>query len=483
MSSAPKISSARAVTAFSLAALATLAGTSPVSARTLDRQAAIRAALAQNPQIAAARAEEAAMKALGRQADALRWPIVSTTAGVAPGLKATLVPGTSVTSVEKQYSNWDIADLTTVFLANITIVQPLYTFGKIAIRQEAAAHGLRAREAQTRMQRADVAFEVARIYESYLMAREAFRFFGETVHWLESTLEGTQDRLSKNVKGVTDRDVLRLQAAIGPAEMGVHQGEAGMAQAMAGLQAYLALPMSETIAFPDDEQVPVGTLPRDLGAAMKLATEKRPEVTALREGQIALDAMKRAEKAGFLPDVFALAFLDAAYAPRRDWIETRYVTDPLNHFIPGFMLGLRWLFQGDMAQARAQEQGARSDVLRHMGEWAAWGIPAQVRAAYEDVVRARKSLEGGRGAVRSAKQWMVQASADYSVGLLDIRELADAVTSYTTLRTALMKARYEHNVAMAALSKATGTLEDGSNLFYLAPPEPADAQDAKAVGP
>ena len=62
------------------------------------------------------------------------------------------------------------------------------------------------------------------------------------------------------------------------------------------------------------------------------------------------------------------------------------------------------------------------------------------------------------------------AAADYSIGFLDVREVSDAVRAYVTLRTALMKARFDHNVAMAALSKATGTLDGDSDLFYLRRP-------------
>ena len=82
-------------------------------ARTLDRRAAIRIALEQNPQIAAARADEEVVRAQGRQADAARWPLVSLTAAVGPALQATLVPGTADQSVEKQYQDFHCHDLST----------------------------------------------------------------------------------------------------------------------------------------------------------------------------------------------------------------------------------------------------------------------------------------------------------------------------------------------------------------------------------
>src|SRR5262245_23713011 len=106
-----------------------------------------------------------------------------------------------------------------------------------------------------------------------------------------------------------------------------------------------------------------------------------------------------------------------------------------------------------------------------MGKWAELGIPAEVRRAYEDVLRTAQDIERGTEAVGKAKKWMVQASADYSIGFLDVREVSDAVEAYVTLRTGLMKSRFDHNVAMAALSKATGTLDSGADLFYLARPE------------
>jgi outer membrane protein len=436
-------------------------------ARPLDRRAAIRAALAENPRIAAARAEEAAVEAQGRQVEAARWPMLTLDAGVGPSLKATLIPGTGATSVEQQYSGLRASDLSAVMVGDLTVIQPLYTFGKIATRQEAVGHGLRARQAQTRMERADVALEVARIYEGYLLARDADRFMGEIVSWLDKTLQSTQEKVARKVGQANERDVLRLETAIVLAGMGRRQAAAGMAQAQAGLVAYLGLPRGEEILVAEQELLPVGRVRQEFAALVALAEDRRPERLALAEGTKALGALARAESAGWLPDLFALAFVQGAYTPGRDWLQTRFVVDPLNHFVPGALVGLRWQFQGNMAGARADEQRARGEVLRHLGRWADGGIPAEVRRAYEDVQRAARDIDQGAQGVTRAKRWMVQASADYAVGLLDLREVSDAVEAYVTLRTAVLQARFNHNVSMAALSRATGTLDGDSALFYL----------------
>jgi len=446
------------------------AAAAPPTVVTLDRRGAIHLALSQNPRIAAARAEEAVVAAQRRQVDAARFPIVGLDAGVGPSLKATLVPGTAVQSVERGYSDLKVADLSAVFLANLTVAQPLYTFGKIALRQEATDHGVLARRAQTRMERADVAFEVAQLYESYLLARDAGRFLGEVLHWLQSTEDTTAAKLADQVANVSDREVLRLNAATGLARMGMSQALAGQAQAEAGLVAYLGLPVGQTLAVAELDLEPVGHLPERFAELAGLAAQHRPEFTALREGQRAIAALERAEAAGLAPDVFLLGLLSAAYTPGRDSLETRFVVDPLNHVVPGLLLGLRWQFQGNTAAARAAEQRAHADVLHHTERWASSGIPAEVRRYQEDVLRAAHDIDIGMESTRKAKQWMVQAGADYGIGLGDVREVSDAVAAYVTLRTAVLRARFDHNVAMAALAKATGTLDREEPLFYLAPP-------------
>ena len=168
------------------------------------------------------------------------------------------------------------------------------------------------------MTKADVAFEVAQIYEGFLFARDAQRYFDETLHWLASTRQTAQDDLAGKVKGVTERDLLRLDAGIAAANLGLDQANAGMAQASAGLIAYPGLPAGQPLTFAEDELI-VGGKPGDVPSLVALAIAHRPELEALRNGQLAMHALARAEAAGFKPDLFLIGFISAAYTPGRDW--------------------------------------------------------------------------------------------------------------------------------------------------------------------
>lgn len=442
----------RCASAFVLTA--TVASTS-VHAEALSRGGAVERALRQNPQLAAARAVEAQSAARGKQADAAQYPSVNLTLGAGPSLKAQLVPGTGALSTANSYGDVGLSDLSIALGGQLQVIQPLYTFGKIRERQSAAAHELQARQAQTQMTGAQLALAVAQLYEGLLFARDAELFFQELTHWLERSAQDTQREIAGG-GGAREQDLLRMQSALGAALIGWHQASAAKRQAEAGLAAYLALPSGASI---EPKETALELLPRalpDRSALIARAVKHRPELRALVEGAAAYDALANAEAAGNYPDFFALLFADGAYTPGRELATSRYVRDPLNGFYPGLLVGARWTFTGAMASQRASEDHAKARELAELKRWADAGVPAEVTKAFEDAQRAKADDAESETAVAIAKRWSVQASADYAVGLGDVRELTDATQAYVQLRMASFDAKYRHNIAFAELERAVG---------------------------
>jgi outer membrane protein TolC len=426
-----------------------------VHAEPLSRGGAIALALAQNPQLAAARAVEAQSAARRGQADAAQFPAVSLTLGVGPSLKAKLVPGTAAQSTENTYGDVGLKDLSVALGGQLEVLQPLYTFGKISQRQAAADHELRARQAQTEMTRAQLAVTVAQLYEGLLFARDAERFFDEIEHWLLRTVETTQREIEKDT-GAREQDLMRIQTALGAVRISLHQAQASRHQAEAGLRAYLALPEGASV---EPKEPGLALLPQPVPERSKLvalAQRQRPELRALAEGGAAYQALAAAEAAGKLPDFFALLFAQGGYTPGRDVVDTRYIRDPLNGFYPGLLVGARWQFTGNMADKRADENQAKANELLEMQRWAKIALPAEVTKAFEDTRRAKADDEAAEAAVETAKRWSVEASADYSVGLGDVRDLTDATQAFVQLRVAAYDAKYRHNIALAELERAIG---------------------------
>ena len=437
----------------------------PARAEPVSRARAVGLAMAQNPQVAAARAAEAQARARFGQTQAASYPTVTMTLAVGPSLKAQLVEGSAAQSTENTYGDVGFDDFSVGLGGQLEILQPLYTFGKISHRAAAAKHEVRAREAQTRMTRTGVALEVAQLYEVMLLARDIERFFAETDHWLARAAEDTEAEIEAGT-GPTELDLLRLQTALGAIRLGHSQAATSRRQAQAGLGAYLGLKAGVEL---EPQEVALELLPapsRDVVRLVETALRRRPELSALSEGSAAYRALAEAEQAGHLPDFFLLGFVFGGYTPGRDVADSRYIQDPLNGFYPGVLAGARFQFTGDMASRRADENVAMARELEQTRRWARSGLPAEVTKAFEDLKRAQQDEQEAGESVKIAKRWLVKASADYSIGLGDSRSVTDAAQAYVQLRVAHFDSKYRHNVALAELARATGTLESAQNPFY-----------------
>ena len=434
-------------------------------AETLSRGGAIELALSQNPRVAAARAVESQAEARRSQVQAARLPSITATVGVGPSLKARLVPGSGVESTENAYGDVGLNDLSVGVAGQVEVTQPLYTFGKLDERWRATGHEIQARRAQGEMTRAELAKSVAEIYEGWLTARDAERFFDEAEHWLARTIEDTELAI-KSDSQVTEQDLLRLQAGMAALRLGSNQARTGRRQAEAGLVAYLALPTGTPLAPKEDSQELLPSTLPDTLSLIALARERRPELRALSSGSLAYRALADAEAAGNLPDFFAYASVRGAYTAGRDLAQSRYVYDPLGGYFPVLLLGARWQVTGTMASGRADEQRAMASELEHQGRWAAMGLAAEVTKAFEDIQRAKGDVEQAAKGIKVSKEWLVRASADFSIGLGSSKDVADASQAYVQLRVAALDAAYRHNVALAELARATGTLGDSTHKFY-----------------
>lgn len=454
------------------ALLLALSGVAPaLHAEPVSRATLIARALRGNPQVAAAGARRAQARAEQLEADSARWPQISLDVGVGPSLRADLVPGSAVESTRSRYAI-AVKDLSVVIGGRLSVVQPLYTFGKIDGFRAAASHQSLAREAQTQMTRAEVALDVARLYETLLFTRDATRFFEELENYVDRTILSTEERVQAGSSEVSEQDVMRLQTALAAIRLSLHFASGGHDQAQAGIVAHLGLQPGTELEPQESELEPLRGAQADGARLVATALQDRPELLALRQGALAYDSLAGAEGAGSLPDVFLMGFADGAYTPGRDLAKSRYVSDPLYHFDPGVLLGLRWQLQGSMARGRAERRRAQARELRELSGWAVAGLPAQVQKALADFKRAQQDLAEARPAVRRAKRWMVQASSDYTAGLADSRSLVDAVRAYAELRAAELDAICRHNVALAELGFATGNLIEDKLGLYPGPETP-----------
>jgi outer membrane protein len=387
----------------------------------------------------------------------------------------TVVGGPSPRARGNQISSPDSKtdpDITGVFgLATFSLVQPLYTFGKISSLREAAAHGIAVSQAQVHERATQVALLVHEAYYGYLLAVALENLGQEINDQLNSTLDKVRRQLDAGAPGVDNIDLFKLQTFQGELEKQLNDIREGKELARAGLRTLLFLDPAQPIELADTTLEP---RVRDTGAIEQYITDARqmrPEFTQAREGVKALEKLVDAARADYYPTFFFGVFGSLAEATNRDRIRNPFIDDRLKDDVVAPVLGLQWKFNLGITAGKVDEATAELGKVQQKHALAEQGIPFQVRQAYLDVQQHQANIEATRKGFRSGRQWLVAAVSNFDLGVGPGKDVADAVVAYAKLRAEYFQAVYNYNLGLAKLDHAAG--RDVAMVQPLLPPPPS----------
>ena len=432
--------------------------------RVLSLDEALALAVKNSPQIKEEQFGVLQRQSQRAQADAARFAQLEITAVVGPSPRAR---GNQVNSPD---SKFDPA-ITGVFgLGTVSLVQPLYTFGKIDSLREAAAHGIAVSQAQVHERATKVAQLVYEAYYGYLLAVSLENLGLEIGDQLSSSLDKVRRQLEAGAPGVDNIDAFKLQTFQGGLEKQLNDIREGKELALTGLRTLLFLDPAEPIELAEKVLEPQV---RDTGSLEQYLTDARqmrPEFTQAREGVKAYEKLVDATKADYYPVVFFGVFGSAAQASNRDHFGNPFVFDRLNDTAIAPVLGVQWKFNLGITAGKVEEAEAELGKVQQKQALAEQGIPFQVRQAYLEVQQHQANIEATRKGFRSGRQWLVAASSNFDLGVGPGKDVADAVQAYAKLRAEYFLAVYNYNLGLAKLDHVAG--RDVAVVQPLLPPPP-----------
>ncbi|HMI57508.1 MAG TPA: TolC family protein, partial [Gemmatimonadaceae bacterium] len=243
----------------------------------IDRDSAIKEALAHNPTLSIAREQMAQARARVTQGYALPEPSISATVLGANGIAS---PHTG--------NETDLG-------IGITIPFP----NKIVLRGQAAKADLGNFDELYIQQRQLVALQTAQAYDSLLVALRHREDLVVTKSLAEDFVKKTQARF--NAGTAAKLDVVKGQVDVAQAQNDLIANERGIANARAGLNRLLGRVLGAPIEPADTLGVPM--VPSDFDRLEKLAMEYRPELRGLQRQRESARANERLAQQYFLPDV------------------------------------------------------------------------------------------------------------------------------------------------------------------------------------
>jgi len=418
----------------------------------------IRFAVEVNSEVKEAEFEAEKYKGMQMQADSASYPDMELVAYGSMSPRARLVNGRTIESS----TNINRGSYDGVFgRAVLTLVQPLYTFGKISGYQDAAEHGVNAQKAGAKLKATEVAMLVRRAYYGVLLARETRHLLEDIKDQLTKALDKTQEQLDMGAVNVDQVDVFKLRTYVSEIDRYIAEADEGEGRAMYGLM-LLTNHMSEDeeLDIADEYLVPAEFELGDFDTHLETAMESRLEFKQLSEGLLARESLIKAEYADYFPHLFVLGFADIAGATNRDHLNNPYVFDEFNHTVAGAVVGLKWSI--DLGMNHGQVNVAKAEYLKlKMKEYyAKGGVPFQVREAYLKVKKCDDQIKALSEAYKSAKSWVVAALSNFDLGVGDPSDAADAVAEFARLRADYFRTVYDQRIAVAELMHVTGVDAD-----------------------
>ena len=415
---------------------------------TLDES--VTRAVELSPEIGEARYEVEVYMSMKMQADSARYPQIEILAITAPSPRAR---GDQVSSSD------DISHpvISGIFgRSELTLIQPIYTFGKISSFREAAEGGIKVSEAGVDKSTSDIVLRTKQLYYSILLTKELKALAFEIREELVEAIDKVEKQLEAGSPWADEIDEYKLKTFLGVVDKNINEVEKNMAIAKDALKTSIGIPKEVEFDIADElllpEDIPILTLEELMNRARQL----RPEFVQLREGLKARKALVNAEKSNYYPMFFIGAKASIADASNRDKLHNPFVFDEFRHSYGAVFLGLKWGIDFGITEGKVREAEAKYKKLLEKKRFADEGIPFQVRKVYYEINEAKKTAVATESAYRNAKKWLVVAVANFDMGVGEAEEIADAVEMYAMTRVDNLRSVYNEKMSHANLHYVTG---------------------------
>jgi outer membrane protein TolC len=434
-------------------------------AETLNFAQCVDAALKQNPNLFATRAQIEQAEAGLAQARGSRFPKVTVSLnGVrtndslnAFGLKLSQRSATfgdfgagqfdptnpGVLSVAPQNLNYPA--VVNNFNTRIEAQLPLYTGGMIEGYIEQAQSYIRAAQQGDQAARQQVIFHVLQAYEGVHAARAYVDVAKQGEIAAESYVKTIDSLLKQGV--VVKSDLLSARIHLEDVRIQLAQAQNAADSALEQLHMLLGLPFSQPLDIGSQvSPVPLSGKPAEL---REQALASNPGLNAMRHQMEAAEANVKVAKAGLYPQAGLMA--------RQDWNDKNVGFDA-NSYTLGATVSWNAFDGGATRGAVDRASAGRAELAAHLRQ-AESGVEFQVGEASRKSEEAERRMGLRELAVSHAEEALNLVEKRYNNGVTTITELLAARAQLDKARADVVAAKYDLAVQRAGLRLAVGNLE------------------------
>ncbi|MEZ4268341.1 MAG: TolC family protein [Myxococcota bacterium] len=402
-----------------------------------------------SPLMEAARAGRGIFEAKLAQARAAKFPTFKLEAGFAPS-PAINGDDNATFGVSIDLSKWGY-----VYRVSVTMVQPLFTFGKLRALRRAADHGIDIGSAQTDVARWELRYRVAQAWYGALLAREIGSIAADGKKWLDKA-EARMERLRDEDSVDYDQmEHLRLKTRVAEfyeLESKNHEIETASRE---GMRLLLGRSADHPVEPDVDGLEPIELEVLPVERYLELALGRAPQIRSARSEVKALDALADAKWDDLWPE---LAFIADARITDSNVLgdNVEILGTETVGVSAGFLFALRWRLDVPQKLADVREARAKTNLAKSKLDIARTKLELDIRMLHQKLTDKKRLIEVYEGSRKAAQGWLTATWDLYDGGFGTFRDVMDALVQFYTKKLGYLQAVHEHDILVFELSRTIG---------------------------
>lgn len=338
----------------------------------------------------------------------------------------------------------------------LTVTQPLYTFGKISNGQAAARAGVEAYQAGLDRAEQSLDLQAVQVFYGIQLATQIEKTLKKGLSKLQSLQKKIQKEIDQETGKYTSTDLWRTKIQEGDLVSRLLETQTLKRQATEGIRVACMFSADAKIALKSTQLKPLNGEVLSLDALLDQARTQRYDLQMARAQVTARQALVSKAISDLLPDLALIGVASYSRGTSADNHPDPFANDPFNGFGYGFYFGFNWNLS--IAKMLSSPNEARANLRKARAQLR--GLEQQIKLELIEqstlVERHKGTLKAKEEAMRASKQWLTATFINIQSGLISSGQAMNVLKSFAQASVAYDQAVYEYNLALVRLWRATG---------------------------
>ncbi len=360
----------------------------------------------------------------------------------------------------------DYSNLRPFAQAEVSFVQPIYTWGALGGAIEAASAGAVLEDARAQETIMRASLRAAGLYYNVLLTNELQRLADRAGDVVKMAMDEIDRLLQEGDPDVDDADRYEVLITEQEYQRRIVEVNQQRQSAHAALRRQLMAADSIRIVPVQDALEPLTFVLESLEFYQQKALRHRPEILQATAGLAATDALIRVKKADYYPQTAFGLTLSVSGASNRFRQPNPYISDGFRRTSARTGFGLLQKLNFKQTRARVAEAEAQHNAVQYLAIAAEQGILAELEQSWRKVIIQEAALAAMDSSLAVSKEWLRVEQINFDLDLGDTENLVKAVQANLTLEAEYYEAVSRYNMAILKLLADAGLLTREMDSFF-----------------